>query len=100
MRWSASTARNWANGICSTSVRSSSLPRMDDISVWLEGLGLGQYAQLFAENAIDPDIVLELTEPDLAGLGIVLGHRKKILKAIEQLKEEQHQTATATHPEA
>ena len=73
---------------------------MDDISIWLEGLGLGRYAPLFSENAIDPDVLLELTEPDLTSLGIVLGHRKKILKAIAQLKEERHQAATASNPEA
>ena len=73
---------------------------MEDISQWLEGIGLGQYAQLFSENAVDAEVLQELTEADLAGLGIVLGHRKKILKAIEQLKEEKHKAAEAVHPEA
>jgi len=73
---------------------------MNDISIWLEGLGLGQYAPLFADNAIDPDVLLDLTEPDLAGLGIVLGHRKKILKAIERLKEERQKPAIPAVPEA
>jgi class 3 adenylate cyclase/tetratricopeptide (TPR) repeat protein len=73
---------------------------MDDLTTWLDGLGLSQYGPLFAENAVDSEVLLELTEADLAGLGIVLGHRKKILKAIEQLKEEKQQAAKATHPEA
>ncbi len=59
---------------------------MHDVSSWLAGIGLGQYAQLFSDNAVDNDVLLDLTDADLAGLGIVLGHRKKILKAIEQLK--------------
>ena len=59
---------------------------MDDVSRWLVEIGLGQYAQLFSDNAVDHEVLLELTEEDLTGLGIVLGHRKKILKAIEQLK--------------
>ena len=59
---------------------------MDDVSSWLAEIGLGQHAQLFSDNAVDHEVLLELTEEDLAGLGIVLGHRKKILKAIEQLK--------------
>jgi class 3 adenylate cyclase/tetratricopeptide (TPR) repeat protein len=59
---------------------------MDDVSHWLEEIGLGQYAKLFVDNAVDHDVLFDLTDSDLAGLGIVLGHRKKILKAIEQLK--------------
>ncbi|MFT5445319.1 MAG: class 3 adenylate cyclase [Gammaproteobacteria bacterium] len=52
--------------------------------MWLEGLGLGQYAQTFADNAIDEHLLGELTDTDLKELGVVaLGHRKALLKAIE-----------------
>lgn len=52
---------------------------------WLAGLGLEQYAESFAENDIDMDVLAELTDEDLKGIGISLGHRKKILRAIQQL---------------
>ena len=54
----------------------------DDIQAWLDGLGLGQYAELFADNAIDADVLGDLTEDDLEKLGVLLGHRKKIMRAI------------------
>ena len=45
----------------------------DDVKNWLERLGLGQYASLFAENDIDLDVVLELTDQDLKDLFLYLG---------------------------
>ncbi|MGK9166850.1 AAA family ATPase [Inquilinus limosus] len=58
-----------------------------DVGVWLRELGLGQYEQLFRDNAIDAEILSELTDSDLEGLGVLLGHRKKLLKAIAALRE-------------
>jgi class 3 adenylate cyclase/tetratricopeptide (TPR) repeat protein len=58
---------------------------MKDIDEWLESIGLGEYAQLFAENAIDLSVVRDLTEQDLKSLGVVLGHRRKLLRAISKL---------------
>ncbi len=49
---------------------------------WLHSLGLEQYAQLFAENGIDFDVLADLTEPDLESLGVLVGHRRKLLRAI------------------
>ncbi|HEY1944246.1 MAG TPA: adenylate/guanylate cyclase domain-containing protein, partial [Roseiarcus sp.] len=56
-----------------------------DIDAWLRGLGLGQYEATFRENRIDADILAELTEADLAQLGLPLGDRKRLLKAIAGL---------------
>lgn len=56
-----------------------------DVGSWLRDLGLGQYEQAFLDNAVDGDILAELTDADLSNLGIVLGHRKRILKAIAAL---------------
>jgi class 3 adenylate cyclase/tetratricopeptide (TPR) repeat protein len=56
-----------------------------DIGAWLGGLGLGQYESLFRENEIDAEVLAELTDSDLAQLGVPLGHRKRILKAIAVL---------------
>jgi class 3 adenylate cyclase/predicted ATPase len=57
----------------------------DSVTHWLDDLGLGQYASVFTENAIDLEVLPELTEADLESLGVLLGHRKKILKAIAGL---------------
>jgi class 3 adenylate cyclase/predicted ATPase len=60
---------------------------MQQIADWLEKLGLGQYAQRFAENDIDFDILSELTDQDLEKIGVTsLGHRRKLLRAITNLK--------------
>jgi class 3 adenylate cyclase/predicted ATPase len=64
-----------------------------DIEGWLRELGLGQYEQLFRDNAIDTEILSELTDGDLEGLGVLLGHRKKLLKAIAALREVQEPSA-------
>src|SRR6202012_3501557 len=52
----------------------------------LEKLGMSTYAQRFLENRIDISILGELNDQDLRGLGIVLGDRKKILRAIGELR--------------
>ncbi|MGR9117343.1 MAG: AAA family ATPase [Gammaproteobacteria bacterium] len=60
---------------------------MRKINRWLRTLGLNEYQDLFADNDIDFDILPELTKRDLKELGLSLGQRKKILKAIAQLKK-------------
>jgi hypothetical protein len=52
---------------------------------WLRGLGLGQYEIAFRENEIDAEVLSDLTETDLEKLGLPLGHRKRLLKAIANL---------------
>lgn len=56
---------------------------MTDLQHWLEGIGLAHYADLFVKNDIDWEILPELTEHDLEKLGVSLGHRKKLIKAIQ-----------------
>jgi class 3 adenylate cyclase len=48
-------------------------------------LGLGQYEATFSDSAIDADVLPELTDGDLEKIGIPLGHRKRLLKAIAAL---------------
>ena len=55
---------------------------------WLAGLGLEQYAEVFAENDVDLDIAAELTDEDLKELGLSLGHRRKFLRAAAKLQME------------
>jgi class 3 adenylate cyclase/predicted ATPase len=59
---------------------------MPQIAEWLEKLGMSEYAQHFAENRIDFSVLPDLTDQDLKDLGVVLGDRRKILRAIAGLK--------------
>src|SRR5213595_1685664 len=68
-----------------------------DLAEWLGRLGLGQYAKTFAENNVEYPLLPELTENDLEKLGVSsLGHRKKLLRAIEALKESRQPARTTT----
>jgi len=57
---------------------------MEQIGDWLEKLGMAEYAELFAEERIEIDVLPELTDQDLERLGIPLGHRRRMLKAIRE----------------
>jgi hypothetical protein len=52
---------------------------------WLRRLGLGKFVAVFRESEIDPEVLPELTDADLEKLGVPLGHRKRLLKAISNL---------------
>src|SRR5262249_27488009 len=59
---------------------------MQQVADWLQKLGLGQYAQSFAENDIDFAVLADLTDQDLEKIGVTsLGHRRKLLRAIVDL---------------
>ena len=59
---------------------------MQRIEDWLASLGLSEYADRFAQNGVDASILCDLSDHDLKELGIPLGHRKKMLRAIAGLK--------------
>jgi class 3 adenylate cyclase len=56
-----------------------------DIAIWLRGLGLQRYEPAFRESEITAAVLPELTEADLKELGLPLGPRKLLLKAIASL---------------
>ncbi len=66
-----------------------------DIDQWLDGLGLARYAGLFAENEIDLDILADLTEADFKDLGIPLGDRKRLLRAMASLSDGSGESSVA-----
>ena len=68
---------------------------MDSIAEWLASLGLSEYAERFAENGIDLSVLRDLTEQDLKDVGVLLGHRRKMLRAIAELDR-----AALTGPQA
>jgi class 3 adenylate cyclase/tetratricopeptide (TPR) repeat protein len=55
---------------------------MSDLRDWLRRNQLEQYADAFEADDIDLDILPELTEQDLERLGLSLGNRRRLLKAI------------------
>src|SRR5215468_4154669 len=72
---------------------------MQQIADWLEKLGMSEYAQRFAENRIDFSVLRDLTDQDLKDLGVVLGDRRKMLRAIGELEPPAvAATATAIKP--
>ena len=58
---------------------------MQQIADWLEELGMSEYARRFAENGIDVAALPHLTDQDLKDIGVLLGHRRKMLAAIAKL---------------
>jgi class 3 adenylate cyclase len=56
-----------------------------DIDGWLRGIGLEQYTQTFRDNAIDADVLCDLTDEHLRELGLPLGARLKLLRAVAAL---------------
>ncbi|HEV3178059.1 MAG TPA: adenylate/guanylate cyclase domain-containing protein, partial [Stellaceae bacterium] len=75
---------------------------MQEIANWLDKLGMSEYAQRFAENRIDFSVLPDLTDQDLEKMGVVLGDRRKILRAIAGLVDGGKVAAqkTAASPEA
>ena len=57
-----------------------------DVGAWLATLGLGEYEAAFRANAIDSEVLSQLTVDDLIELGVTsIGHRRKLLSAIARL---------------
>ena len=76
---------------------------MQQIAEWLERLGLVQYAQRFAENDISFSVLPDLTDQDLREIGVSLGHRRQLLRAISELtgrEKDAPKAAVATAPSA
>ena len=60
-----------------------------DVTAWLRGLGLEQYAPAFRDNDVDGEMLPELTADDLISIGVTsVGHRRKLLAAIAALRVE------------
>ena len=75
---------------------------VDDIAGWLAGLGLGRYAATFAANHVDWAALRDLSDAELEHLGVTLGHRKKLRRAIAacQIPSKSHQREVYRSPSA
>ena len=57
----------------------------NEVDQWLNDIGLGQYRNTFVDNGIDDEsTIMTLSKEDLAGIGVKLGHRNKIMKKIRK----------------
>jgi class 3 adenylate cyclase len=72
---------------------------MSDLRDWLRRQNFEQYAEVFEENDIGLDILPDLTERDLEQLGVSLGNRRRLLKAIAERGAEAI-TSKGADPEA
>ncbi|NNK17364.1 MAG: hypothetical protein HKP51_10730, partial [Sulfitobacter sp.] len=61
---------------------------IDDLSIWLDQIGLGQYVEVMAAQDITLETIIELDDADFRELGISIGHRKALRRAIEALKSD------------
>jgi hypothetical protein len=66
---------------------------MQDLAHWLDELGMSGYMQSFVENGIDFTVLPDLTDQDLKDIGVLLGHRRKLLRAIAELTHLMHADA-------
>jgi class 3 adenylate cyclase/predicted ATPase len=71
---------------------------MQQIADWLEKLGMSEYTQRFVENGIDLSVLSDLTDQDLKDIGVLLGHRRKLLRAIAELNKPPTAAAPASAP--
>src|SRR5580700_5098719 len=69
---------------------------MTDLRGWLRAQNLEQLAETFEANDIDVDIVSELTDEDLEKLGVSIGNRRRLLKAIGEAAKSSESKAAAT----
>ena len=60
---------------------------MADLSQWLARFGFEPLVGVLADNDVDLDILPDLTERDFEKLGISLGKRRKLPKAIATLRD-------------
>ena len=70
----------------------------EDIAQWLDSLGLGQYAQAFADNGIDIEALPHLRDEDFERLGVLLGHMRRLQAAIETLSADEPPTRPVPPP--
>ena len=71
---------------------------MSDLERFLATLGLEQYATVLAEHDVDLDILPSLSDGDLKELGLSLGHRRRLLRALQAGDTTERAAAPATAP--
>ena len=70
----------------------------DRVNRWLEEISLGEHVESFVENDIDFDLLSRLSTEDLKELGLSVGHRRRFLDAVANLKEAAPEGAGISSP--
>jgi class 3 adenylate cyclase/tetratricopeptide (TPR) repeat protein len=71
-----------------------------DVFLWLRSLGMERYEGVFRENAVDADVLRNLTADDLKDLGITsVGHRRKLLDALADMRASARKSENETSAE-
>jgi hypothetical protein len=68
---------------------------MQQIADWLKKRGMSEYAERFADNDIGASVLRDLTDQDLKDIGVALGHRRKLLRAICRDRSQYHYHASS-----
>ncbi|MBS0326196.1 MAG: AAA family ATPase [Proteobacteria bacterium] len=58
-----------------------------DLAEWLDAHGLARYARVFADHDVDFEVLADLTDADLERLGVSLGHRRKLMRALAERRD-------------
>jgi class 3 adenylate cyclase/tetratricopeptide (TPR) repeat protein len=73
---------------------------MTSLEPWLASIGLGRHAEVFRQNEIEIDVVGDLSEEDLIRLGLSLGDRLRLKRALAKLPAEARvRAASASYSE-
>ena len=73
---------------------------MSDIRSWLAACGFERFADVFEENEVDLEALGELTDDDLNEMGLPLGPRVKLRKAIQGLASQRESHSVPPFPAA
>ena len=73
---------------------------MSELRDWLRAYNLEQYADAFAANDVDLEVLPELTARDFAELGVSLGNRRRLMKAIAKRMPASGRTVPTAVPTA
>lgn len=71
---------------------------MSELRDWLRRQRFEQYAEIFEANDIDLDILPELSERDLEQLGVSMGNRRRLRKALAERDAQPAEPSAADAP--
>src|ERR1041385_8006068 len=74
---------------CCWKARNRRMNAAEDLRRWLRPIGLEELADTLAANDIDIGLLPELSDADLKELGLSLGRRRRLLRAISEMASAQ-----------
>ncbi|RZI86655.1 MAG: adenylate cyclase [Rubrivivax sp.] len=80
-------ARKWRPRLCAMVPWPARGPEVESLSEWLKSIGLGRVERVLLDNDIDQEIIGSISEQDLEKLGVSMGDRKRLLRAIGALRQ-------------